>query len=672
MKGRGMKRTILAVISTVLILALVFVIYRTFIYKLPIEEVIPAGPIFYMRVCDVEKNFEKFKVAQLWGNIKNIKVELLMKESGATEEQISQYKKLKTKLSRFTSGFLLNEFFGNEVALAIYPTNMEELNANTLLNIASDFILVTRIKTRAEFIEFISTLSSKFGNKIVNTKFEKYNGYEIAIIDLSDELSISYIKVKDLLVIGLGKKAVYACLNVVTKKSVPLSQDKDYKSAIRDLPKKTQVISYQNFSLLYSGLKQFLDLAVQNNMIPSQKQVQITEDLNKLSGFKTAVYVSEAGEVIKNKLVFTFDKYRIDPIFMKTYSVRPQENRTLKFVPKNIIGYHWTNCFDAEFSWDQFMLNLPKMPEQESKGPAVASIITNIENRLGINIEQEVIPWLGNEIGIFLADIETGSIFPIPKILFFVKINDPAGAENIMQALAKKNDIPMQSEDYKGKTIKYVFLPFAASLQPGYCLLDDYLLISSTRQLLRETIATSVNEDLSLVKNEEFNAVDFGLTGENNAITFIDTDLLLTKMQAIGEWIIGWMPLITANYEMQQKKLKQNLYELELAIQKEESQLKYLRSQAPPEETELATLQAEIKAREQETNLAKKDLQERRQIYEQMCEKSPKKRLRLIGLYLTEAVFPILEGLKINKATGSRTIFGENHIQIHSFCKTVE
>ena len=39
-----------------------------------------------------------------------------------------------------------------------------------------------------------------------------------------------------------------------------------------------------------------------------------------------------------------------------------------------------------------------------------------------MNIEEDVLPAFGDEMGGYLKDVRVGSLFPVPEFLFFIKI----------------------------------------------------------------------------------------------------------------------------------------------------------------------------------------------------------------------------------------------------------
>lgn len=641
-----------------------------------------------MRISDVEKQIEEFKATKLWQNIRDIDVEMLMGKSGLDQEQIEQYRDFKRKFTSSIAELVLNKYFGKEIALVFYPSKLNPSDPNSVFEAASNIILVTRLKPEAEFIEFISKLFNKFGKK-VQIKEEEYKGHKITVVELSDELDIAYVKIKDLLVLGLGKKAAHACLDVVNKDKLSLSRDEDYIATMSKLPKAAQAVAYWNLDLFLSNIKEAIEKTAEEKGITAGQRVEILKPFNKVAGFKTIGFASVPGRISKDKTVLFFDKSQMDPFIAEIYSLKPQKNKSINFVPKNVIGYQWS-CFDAKSTWSYYKGVLSEEFERVPQGPSFAQIIADLEKELGMGIENDVIPALGNEIGGFLSDINLSTPIPIPEVLLFVKINDKSTIENIMATLIKKNDLLVESEEYKNIYIKYIALPFGTSLQPGYCFLGDYLLISTGRKPLKESIDTLADKSMSLLANEDFKAINFGLTDKNNAVYFFKPDLFLHRIRGICEWGFGCVSLMSTQFRASQQKAEQDLNDLRNDIQIKESELKslktklqsikneveYLQSQeldASYRQQELTGLEEKIKEKKEEINLANKDLEAKEKEWHMFGE-SPMAKIdtSLVRLYLDKVVYPILEGLQYVKAVGSKTTFSENILETESFSKIEE
>lgn len=693
-----MKKLTFIILAVLLVLALgVGVYYKIKLAKLPIEKILPEGAVLYGRVSGIEKGLQEFKSTRLWWEMKNIDIELLLRKSGLPQEHIEQYEIFKSDFFRFAAELFLDKIFGQEIALAVYPAKIDfdpkepKTMLNSITNLASNVILVTRLKPEAEFVEFLSKLLNKFNQK-AQIIHEEYKGHRITTVKLGNELDFAYVQIRDLLAIGLGKKSATSCLDVVVQDKPSFSEDRNYLSAVSELPQSAQTVGYGNLEALFAEIRRLVKKTLsQSPEIPSEERVKILESFAKTEGFKTVGLASVSGKISEAKIVINVDKSQMDAAVAKAYSYKPQKNETFNFVPKDVIGYQWNNCLDMKLAWDNFQQQLAKRPKQVSGEQTPEQIIAEKEEDLGLSIEYDIIPALGNETGGFLSDINLEGPIPIPEILLFVKINDKATIESLINNLTKKNNLLFQSEEYKDRQIKYISLPFGQSLQPGYSFLNEYLLVSTRKEVLKKSIDVFNDESMSLLASGDFQDINFGLTEENNAVSFLKTDLLLGKMREISAWALNWLSLMATSLETFQRGAEQRLDSLKIDAQIEEQKLKELKanSQVLAEEIKsfqsqgldasfkqqkLGNIEAKIKEKEERIGLLKQDIEKGEQELKDILQKSLVAKIdpALVKIYLNELVYPILDGLQANKATSSRSIFNEDMFILETFSKMEE
>ena len=680
-----MKKIAIAVFAVLLVLVGAFFYYQAKTAKLAIEDVLPADAAVYARVSNLEKNLNELKQTKLWRNIKNIDIEKVMKKSGASSDDVKQYREFTENMSSFVSGILLNKFFGQEVAVAVYPVKLNPDNfSKAFLEAASGIVVVTRISSDAQFIELVTKVYQKLDKKIVVTS-EKYEGKEITIIKVNDNVNIAYTKIKDLLVISLDKKTIFASLDTYAKRKPSLGQDGSYLSTTAQLPKQPESITYANFKMLISGMQQLNELASANSKEPNRYEIQ---GLEKFTGFEGIGIASVGGKIAKNKMVVTFNKNLMDPTLAKTYSLKPVVNSSIHFIPKNIIGYQWT-CFDPELYWESFKNDAPQT-KSYAKGdmPPVSSseVIKGIESALGVSIEKDIVPVLGNESGALLSDINLNGPVPIPELVIFVKVKDKEAVKNIFSKALQKNNIPVEEEEYQGKKIKYIPSPLGVSLQPAYCLVDDYLLISTSNNLIKACLDAYGDKANSLLANVDFESFKLNFNEKNISIFFLDANLLLERLKGVGDWTVGWVSLLHSRRVAFMKEAEKELNDFKAAIQDDEAQLKVLKAKQESmkaeantpkgqsssdiaKNTELVELENQIKAKEENLILDKDELEEKEIRFDGMVKKNVQQDIDpgLVKFYLDEVVYPIMDGLKIIKATASVTNFKENTVETVSY-----
>ena len=285
-------------------------------------------------------------------------------------------------------------------------------------------------------------------------------------------------------------------------------------------------------------------------------------------------------------------------------------------------------------------------------------------------------------------DINVEGLFPMPEFVACFKVKNKATIEKALDSLLKGGNIPLQSEGYKGVDLKYIALPFGANLQPSYCYIGDYLLVSLGRKSVKESIDTSKGGLKSLLENEDFKAVNQGLTGECNSVYFLKVDVLMQRAKSICEWLYGWMELAEKQAEKYKETAKGKSDAFAAGIARDEADLEKSKTSLRSFEEEIEVLkaqgantaakQAELDNLKEDITWKQKMLDENKKSLEQMRASAnrepPEKKiaLPLIKLYLDELVYPVLDGLQTVKAVGSKSVFGKDMLSIESYYKEVE
>jgi hypothetical protein len=266
-------------------------------------------------------------------------------------------------------------------------------------------------------------------------------------------------------------------------------------------------------------------------------------------------------------------------------------------------------------------------------------------------------------------------------------VKNKGALESTLNNLTAKGNLQTRSEDYQKKTINYILLPFGSNLQPAYCFLNDYLLISTSNKPIQDCIDALSDKSKSLLVSKDFQAVNFGLMDKSNSLFFVKTDLFFDKVKKIGEWIIGWASLMSANIDAYQKQAQESLNLAEKQIQEEELKLQNIKvkqealaaeiaeikkqgsGQVSDKESELTSLAAQAKAKQDNIDSARKEFSAKQEDFKKATEYFAKRKAdpSVVKLYLDEVAYPLLDGLKMIKAIGSVTNFKENVIEATTY-----
>ncbi|MBN1869691.1 MAG: DUF3352 domain-containing protein [Candidatus Omnitrophica bacterium] len=654
------------------------------------EAVLPEGAFIYLRLDDVEKSMKQISSMPLWKAVSGINFDALADKNVISAQQKSAIDLVKTTLSQVSSNPMAKKLFGREIALAVYPIE-KDMNAlveeikmfrpQVIEEILSGVFLVARVDPDVQLAEFLSRSFSQYGANVSEGQVE-YEGEIIRTITLSNiGVKFSFVRLKDVLVFGMGEKAAQTSIDVFKGKEPSLARSPQFGDAMATIQKPLSSLMYFDFktflALIKGQVKTLASLGKAKDQDP-EAQKQWEDILARMSGIKTFVFSSRFDPVMEFDAHLFLDPGKLDPEYAALYTCPSQENETINFVPKDVLGYQWSNCFDLGYYWKELKKEAAKTADQASR-------INEWGTNMGINIEQDILPAFGDEIGGFISDITVGGLFPIPKLLFFLEVKNKAKAEALLKRL---KDLPMamlQDENYNGVDIKYLELPFGADVQPGYCFLENYLLVATARQLLKDSVNASKDNSLSLLSSPVFKDVNFGLTDKNRSVQFVRIKDVMDKIRGVIGWSNNWIDAQRQKAEAFKKGSEKPLEEVNANISAKEGELQEIRNNLARLEDEawsleskggdITALQAQMDDLKNQIETKELELyneRERKQDLEKILKQNELDSfsyLTMRQVFLDEVIYPVVEGFKSVISYGARVTMDKNVLKSSLFFK---
>jgi hypothetical protein len=576
----------------ILLLALVLVSIgvATFIIFKPlekknyaIEDVLPEGPLVFGSTNNVEKNIQKFTSTKFWQKIQSLDYKTIMKLIGVKSDEAQMYENLIEQMTLPENRKILSEFFGQEIAVGIYPVEIKALTPAVFQDMTSHVFFVTRLKPKAKFAEFISGFMSKM-NSDVKVQPVKYKNHTIMMASgKNDALTMGYVIFGDLLIFGLDDKAAKACVDTVTKTTRPLSSDAAYQKAKAKFLPGAEKVGFMNFEKFMGILKnQVLQIVSKDNPQAAQLYRQHFEkSFRETQGFQSFGYSVKYDDLLKFKVDVHFDKSKLDPVVAEMYSCPPGKNESLVFVPVNTIAYQWNNCYSLKQYWEQAKEDLSDAAKMAPGDKKPEDMIGEMEKSLGLSIENDVIPAIGKEFGGVLTDVKLTDAFPVPQMLFFVETADREKAQKLVNTLlGKQPALQMQAENYHDTALNYVTIPLlVANLEPAYAYLGKYFVLSTDRVLLKQAIDTMKDGSQSLTSSPRLKELNLDITAANNVSLFVDFQQLMQKLEGLVDWSGKWATSEQGKREAFKTGGQKRLADLESEIKTQETDLANLKQQ---------------------------------------------------------------------------------------------
>lgn len=684
-----MKKLIIILFCIVIAAVGITVYLQTQKEESSIENILPEGALVYVQLNDIEKNLKQMASMPFWKAISGINYDLLTRKNIIIPKHKAFIDLFRTQASQIVKSPMTKKLFGREVAFAVYPFDkdigalvqeMKSFNPGIIEEVLSGGFLATRIDPDVQFAELLSRSFSQYGANVSQGQIE-YKGEIIRTITLSKVgVKFSFVRLNDVLVFGMGERAARMSIDAFKGNKPSLAQDPQFVEARSTFRGSSGMVGFLDFEIFMNLLKdQTKNLAglAGGESEGMRARQQLEDVLAKMSGIKTLAFSSELGPIMKFNTRLLIDPRKTHPEYAHFYTCPSQVNKTINFIPKEVLGYQWSNCFDLDYYWKE----IKKEVERTS---TAALRVDELEEKIGFSIEGDILPAFGDEIGGYVSDIQISGFFPIPKFLFFIKIKNKSKAEHLLARLKEQPLAILQDENYDGIALKYLALPFGEDVQPGYCFLDNYLLMASSRQLLKSSIDASGNASVSLLASPDFKEINFGLTDKNRSVQFVKIGTVIEKIKGVIGWSNDWMNARNRKAQAFKMGSEKPLEEVKAGITVKTGELQDMRDniilledevwnlESKGEDmealqTQINDLKSQIEAKELELSGDRERQQELENILQESARDAPDPALN--QLYLDEVIYPVLESLKSIKSYGLRVTSDKDSLESSVFLK---
>ncbi len=466
---------------------------------LPVDQVLPSHPLVFARLAHAQEHINQAINSDFGKNIAAIDLPDALNRNNFSHKDISDFQYWQKDLVKFWDNPLIKKLLDKEAAVAIYRKDS-----------SYQVFVALRLTFSTRIVEFIGQLSHHWPDG-VSVKQQKYQGRVINhILFKRQGVGLAYVRIRDLLIIA----------------PEPLGQ----------LEKVVDVYQHKHDSL--QGDPSF-NVVRQNAYPLSDGLVLVNLNSFSIPGFQTAAFPVYGlsympGVVSKYKMIVGLDEKYMPSGMRKAFACPALANDTLKLVPVNAIAYNWGGCYDLEQSWVVAKQRLEENPELARE---FYKFKERLEKHFHINIRRDVLPVLGHEIGGYLTDVDMQGAYPFPRLLVFVKIQDRPAAERLLDKFTQNPVTTLYREEYNHVDIHYVSLPLGANMEPGYGFLGDYLLVATSRQLLKKSIDAYNDSLRSIVSDDAVGQLGLANGKKFHSVTLMKTAELSRRAQDFLGWV---------------------------------------------------------------------------------------------------------------------------------------
>lgn len=237
----------------------------------------------------------------------------------------------------------------------------------------------------------------------------------------------------------------------------------------------------------------------------------------------------------------------------RMFTRAPGEVRSLSFQPAGTMLYGAINSLDARIIYEELkryaiqatraQLEVAGTADSLRADSLVNRNLEAFETETGIDVEEDLVAWIGDEAAFAIAGVDRTGFFPIPEAALTVAVTDRAKAEGffrdlegIVAATARdRASIPLQwqSEEYEGRTIRYAPTPMGEGLSVGYTVGDEFAIVTTSRGLAKRMLDARAGRADALPSNPDFGAMTDFYPQQANALGFADLESIFGEVQSL-------------------------------------------------------------------------------------------------------------------------------------------
>jgi hypothetical protein len=156
--------------------------------------------------------------------------------------------------------------------------------------------------------------------------------------------------------------------------------------------------------------------------------------------------------------------------------------------------------------------------------------IEEIEDELGISLEEDIQPWLGTELGLAVADFQSLAEGDNPALAVVAETKDHAASDAFLQKVREHledQDYSIEEETYKDVVYYVQEIEYDWDTPLVFGVVGDFVILASDTDIMEDVIDVSKGEADPLSKNENYTQLIEKLPGDAAAIAFYDMQALM-------------------------------------------------------------------------------------------------------------------------------------------------
>lgn len=483
---------------------------------------LPQNTAVLVDIKEPAKDINKLKKSRLGMQVKSIDWRHILREIGVTEEYIRESMMIAEDFDLISRSYVFNELFSNRVLLGLIPLTSvlsEEISDTKALE--EMVVLIARPRHPASLVDVLMDFSS---DRLAAIPLG-YRGRVIRKFTFGDKLSFFTTVTDGLFIASLSQELIELCIN-----NSILNMTTGHTGLKEN-------IAYLNLKERANDRDDEFVYVDMNNILPILQHTIYTWGLPSHNGYVDDIYPG-GKSIVKHAVIFRTSgkrtrnysgivKFNEDILHIDSkvlHLMAPERDPVVSLIPDNNVVHLWMNIFNPDKLW-----NMLRNSRHISTGILLEPIEKLIRTRTEYTIDA-ILPLLGTQVSLNIAEIKSSGIIPMPKISLYLQVNDRITIEKLLKQLFAGLEVRQSS--VRGIDIYSIILADGL-MQPSFMFYDKFLVLADSRIQLVNMLSL---HGKSLVASSLFKRVDTGLTEANNFVLYYRDAELIDGIKELVRW----------------------------------------------------------------------------------------------------------------------------------------
>ena len=503
---------------------------------------LPAGASVVVTVHDLQGFWNRLKATQLYTQIRAIpQVDSLL--NPATNPRLAEtMQKFQARMGMPLNEQTIFSVVGQKAQIGVYPAAAGDTAD------LQRVVLVADVGDRDALGSILNNLRTEAEGEGAKYASEKLKGVDVTVVsDANGQVRGLYGFHKEKLVAATDQASLESAVGALDGDGTTMEDDSLYKRALTGVGDASITVYVPSRGLrgLLGAMTRMATPVGDGGMAPTEASLEVMERYSLQSSTIFGAGWSDQGLVVSTYATVNPNAQGAAPL-RDMLATPPSQAEVIGYFPDSTLGFYAVNFLDAPKVY-QYVLSYARDAARAGGTPDQAaqidSAIAAFERETTIDVENDVLSWLGKEIAIGLAGVQRGGFFPVPELGLAVQTTDPAKTKALMdkveaqitaamQSSGQGFPVQFQSEEYKGATVRFAPTPMGEGLAPGYAIHEDYALIGLSRNTLRKMIDVKTGAGPAVAANAQFKALSGFFPDEVNVVGYANTAQILDEVGA--------------------------------------------------------------------------------------------------------------------------------------------